>query len=609
MNVAGRMVLALALGGCGTEAPPAETPRLPAVSAPEPVVVAEPILEARDTAPVDTDGYEPPAEQRDAYDASAPKSVVDLALYRTASSVGAVTLTDLAPSIGVWYLVSVDHAGVPDTFHLENPLGEAQTLALDPSGAGLVISRDGASATCDLWSGSPSALEAARASKRVYAPVCDGALYVRNPALGAKTPLEWSADFLRDNVWGGEQITNTVKTTLFLDAERRDATLDGTTAALPSTVGPRAALVAPAYAGSLLDTPDLGLPLEGAPIGKLADGTPVGRAEVGAWYPITNVPGVWGSAVAAKFLDPSVFERSGDRARALEATEETSLVYTVAFDLDAFDLGYEVGTDHPRVGWSERLSSRQRDLTLPGPDGFDTVDPLVRTGELDPSYQVRFSAAFVGGFKRMHGAFREGPLEGKHYGFVEYGLELSKLQPGFATFIVWEDGRIELKTWTEDDAASLPHIRHARQNGVPVIEPDPVTGFGRAGDLVKDRAAGNWASSVQGDFRSVRSGACIQDTPRGRFLLYAWFSSATPSGMAHVMSGYGCTYGMLLDMNALEHTYLAIDVPDGQGGFEVRHLITGMEVLDRQRGSRAYQRFVGFADNRDFFYVLRKDAQ
>ncbi len=611
--VAGRIVGVLALAGCGTEVPPAApapaSPASPASPAPQrPAVVAvEPVAEVRDTAP-DADTLEPSAEQREAYEAIGPKSIVEQALYRTTSSLGGVTLIDLAPSIGVWHLVTVDHDGVPDTFHLENPLGVAQTLALDPSGAGVAITRDGVSTVCDLWGGSPSALEAARASKRVYAPVCDGAFYVRNPALGAKTPLEWSTDFLRDNVWGGEQITNTVKATLFADSERRDATLDGSTGQAPAAVGPLPALISPTYVGGIVDTPDLGLPLEGAPIGTAADGMPLGRAEVGVWYPITNVPGMYGSAVAAKFLDPSVFARSGDRARTLDYGEQTALVYTVAIDLDAYDLGYEVGTDHPRVSWSARLADEQKDLTRPGPDGFETLDPLVRTGELDPYYQARFAAAFVGGFKRMHGAFREGPLEGKHYGFVEYGLELSKLQPGYATFIVWDDGRVEFKTWTEDDAASLPRIRHARQNGVPVIEPDPVTGLGRAGDLVKDRAAGNWASSVEGDFRSVRSGACIQETPRGRYLLYSWFSSATPSGMAHVMSGYGCTYAMLMDMNALEHTYLAIDVPDGKGDFDVRHLITGMEVLDRQRGSRAYQRFVGFADNRDFFYVLRKDA-
>lgn len=609
--VARRIVGVLALAGCGSGPAGTEVPEVtsPPVSPREPVedVVIDPVA---DTARGDTDAADrPSAEQREAYDAVGIKSVLEQALYRTSASLGPVTLIDLAPEIGVWYVVTIERDGVLEAFHLENPWADAQTLSLDPAGGGLAITRDGATTVvCDVFSGSPSVLETARASKRVYAPVCDGAFYVRNPALGAKTPLEWSTDFLRDNVWGGEQITNTVKTTLFADSERRDATLDGTADGVPALVGPMPALVGSTYVGGLVNTPDLGLPYEGAPMGLAEDGTPVGRAEVGAWYPITNVPGMWGSAVAAQYLDRSVIERSGDRARTLDATEQTALVYTVAFDLDAYEIGYEVGTDHPRVSWSARLADDQKDLTRPGPDGFDTVDPLVRTGELDPYYQARFAAAFVGGFKRMHGAFREGPLAGKHYGFVEYGVELSKLQPGYATIIVWDDGRIELKTWTEDDALRLPNVRHARQNGIPVVVPDPDTGLGRAGDLVKDRMAGNWASSVEGDFRSVRSGACIQESPRGRYLLYSWFSSATPSGMAHVMSGYGCSYAMLLDMNALEHTYLAIDVPDDKGGFDVRHLITGMEVLDRQKGSVAYQRFVGFADNRDFFYVLRKDA-
>jgi hypothetical protein len=618
VSVVRRATWSLVFAGCGSAAErPEETYAPSTVLAPNTVITAlptiEPVEPAVETAsePKDTGAQgvldaESTLEQREAYEALRTKTIVEQAPFRKTTTQGPITLVDLAPTIGVWYLLSVEHDGVVDTFHLEDPWGTAQTLSID---AGvLAITRDGTTTFCDLWSGAPSALEAARTSKRVYAPICEGTLYVRNPALGAKTPLEWSTDFLRDHVWGGEELTNTVKGTLFLDAERRDATLDGTvdegTVALE--VGPEPAQIASMYVGGLVDTPDLGLPLDGAKFGRLEDGTVIGRAEVGAWYPITNVPGMWGSAIAPLYLDPAVIERSGDRVRTLDAAEQSALVYTIAFDLDAYELGYEVGTDHPRVGWSARLADEQKDLTLPGPDGFDNLEPLVRTGELDPSYQARFAGAFVGGFKRMHGAFREGPLAGVHYGFVEYGLELSKLQPDYATFIVWDDGQIELKTWTEDDADRLPHVRFARQNGVPVVEPDPATGLGRAHELVKDRMAGNWASSVEGDFRSVRSGACIQDTPRGRFLLYSWFSSATPSGMAHVMSGYGCTYAMLLDMNALEHTYLAIDVPDGKGDFDVKHLITGMEVLDRQRGSVAYQRFVGFADNRDFFYVLRK---
>jgi hypothetical protein len=63
---------------------------------------------------------------------------------------------------------------------------------------------------------------------------------------------------------------------------------------------------------------------------------------------------------------------------------------------------------------------------------------------------------------------------------------------------------------------------------------------------------------------------------------------------------------MLLDMNALEHTYLAVDaVRDGE--LAVEHLSTGMAVLDKTKRDATWQRFVGYADNRDFFYVLRRE--
>jgi hypothetical protein len=48
-------------------------------------------------------------------------------------------------------------------------------------------------------------------------------------------------------------------------------------------------------------------------------------------------------------------------------------VYLVAFDMDAFDIGYELGTDHPNLGWSSRPSNRHR---AAGPDGFSRPDPL-----------------------------------------------------------------------------------------------------------------------------------------------------------------------------------------------------------------------------------------
>ncbi len=64
---------------------------------------------------------------------------------------------------------------------------------------------------------------------------------------------------------------------------------------------------------------------------------------------------------------------------------------------------------------------------------------------------------------------------------------------------------------------------------------------------------------------------------------------------------------MLLDMNALEHTYLALYVPQ-EGEVHVEHLIPGMSAVDKSgQGGSLIPRFVGFADNRDLFYLIRRE--
>jgi hypothetical protein len=77
--------------------------------------------------------------------------------------------------------------------------------------------------------------------------------------------------------------------------------------------------------------------------------------------------------------------------------------------------------------------------------------------------------------------------------------------------------------------------------------------------------------------------------------------------MARVFQAYGCRYAMHLDMNALEHTYLAL-YTEKSGKTIVQHLIAGMSEVDRKGGDRIHPRFIGFPDDRDFFYLLRKEA-
>jgi hypothetical protein len=148
-------------------------------------------------------------------------------------------------------------------------------------------------------------------------------------------------------------------------------------------------------------------------------------------------------------------------------------------------------------------------------------------------------------------------------------------------------------------------VRFARQNGVPLIEPNLASGRSEPGALVTQWGPGNWSGSEDKRLRTLRAGLCLQEHAGHRFLVYGYFSDATPSAMATVFQGYDCRYAMLLDMNALEHTYLALYRRE-QGRFLIQHLVEGMSQLDKAGEGQYLPRFVGFPDNRDFFYLLRR---
>jgi len=171
-----------------------------------------------------------------------------------------------------------------------------------------------------------------------------------------------------------------------------------------------------------------------------------------------------------------------------------------------------------------------------------------------------------------------------------------------------DDGSVEMKTWEEADNRLLSRIKHARQSGVPIVELDEASQSPVPGRLVGQWGAGNWSGSEDAKLRTVRAGAAIQSRNGKRFLIYAMFSTATPSAMARVFQAYDCRYAMMLDMNALEHTYLAVYRNAGSG-LAIDHLLEGMSVLDKPSAGQPVPRFVGFPDNRDFFYVMQRDVK
>jgi hypothetical protein len=551
------------------------------------------------------------AQQRIEYDSGTTKTILELQPFRSQSrsslrradgTPGVATLTNLNPYINAWYLLTLQWQGDPtaSAYHLEDARSQALRLLPGDPDTLRVAGADGS--VCTLWTRRGDApLETARRTRLPYAPLCEQQVYLRNPVAGHQTSLEQVTDFLRDRVWGGEQVISLVKETLYQDSfiERRGNEAAHDIAEEPaSPLLPWAAAVAADRAMDPIDPQHLEIAWAAA-----------GRQLLpGRWYSVANLAGVFVSVIAPEDIDAAILMGHERSVNPLDRVESGALVYLVGFDLDRLDLHFVLGTDHPRLDWSPRAT---RDPALPGPDGVASAAPLVTNGMVSPADAGSTVATFAGGFKRSHGAFRYGALaqrnHGSHYGFIEDGVIFSKLQPGLATVVVLDDGKVDARTWTLADNLLLPHVRYARQNGVPLIEYDPARRVGIPGDLVNRWGPGNWSGSANVDLRTLRAGLCLQDTGQRRFLIYGYFSAATPSAMARVFQAYHCRYALHLDMNALEHTYLALYIHGARQRI-VEHLIRGMFAVDRRSGTRFVPRFLGFPDDRDFFYFTQRTA-
>jgi hypothetical protein len=551
-------------------------------------------------------------------EAAAPKNILDLQPFRQTSSTriasdkgvqGTATLVNLNPAVNAWYVLEVAwQDGSRSSYHLENPQARSARLFLDPRyPSGIEISQGNTQSPCSLFESRPNGpLDQARNSQAPYASLCDGRLFLRNPTKGHRTKLEAEAEFFRTQVWGGEKVA-VIFHHLLEDSHRETASLTDTTAqggtgrsGDNAEDAPLPALIDPKYAGRVLTPSGLGITMDNAH----------NTVMPGAWYSASGNPGVYVSLIEPQLIERTILESYKAIVNPLDSVEASSLCYLVAFDLDRFDLGYELGTEHPSTEWSDHIQPGMRDAKLSGPDGIGTIGPLVPTGIVSPEFVSKTVATFAGGFKRMHGAFKYGELatrnHGSHYGFAEDGVVFSKLQPGLATIFVFDDGSVQMKTWQAQDDGILPKIKHARQNGVPLVEFDERSQETFPGRLVNQWGPGNWSGSEEMKLRTIRAGAALQSNGRKRFLIYAVFSDATPSAMTRVFQAYRCHYAMHLDMNALEHTYLALYRRAGSQLF-VNYLLTGMSEVDKTDSGGEVPRFLGYPDNRDFFYVMRRD--
>lgn len=554
------------------------------------------------------------ARQQAQFDANVPKTILELQPFRSESQVtttdangvkGIATLVNLNPYVGTWYLLSLDwgSGGKSTQYHLESPHPQSLRLVQAEPGTVRLVGGDKFSCTTPIDS-KQGLLEATTAAGLPYAPLCERTLYVRNQVKGHATSLERATDFLRDHVWGGEQVITLVKDKVYRDKFLDKAAVAAGAGAAPepsSPSDPMIPMLAPESAGRSIVADHLGLDLA----------VSTDDLDPGRWYAVRDLPAVSVSIIAPQYIDASVRLARRPTLNPVDPVEAGALVYLVAFDTERLNFHYAIGTEHPRLDWSERALATSRDPRLPGPDGVGAAAPLVTNGMVSPADVNGTIAAFAAGFKRAQGAFRYGPLAtqnyGSHYGFIQQGIVFSKLQPELASVVIMDDGTVDLRTWRTADRSLLPHIRDARQNGVPLIEYDAAKRTSATGRFVNLWGPGNWSGSAGEDLRSLRAGLCLQENGSHSFLIYGYFSAATPSTMARVFEAYHCRYAMHLDMNALEHTYLALYVRRGNQRV-VEHLIDEMQVVDRTSRGQLAPRFLAFPDDRDFFYVTGREA-
>jgi len=504
-------------------------------------------------------------------------SVQSKAALSTATTPDGTTieLADLNPSIGRWILLKLPALdGKARWAHLD--LGQEGTsrASLSKDGNLIITPRDGKPVVCKL--DTPASRDIiAKTYSEPFTAICGGAAFIRSkPAKGYKSNIESVTDWLRSQGPMGEKLI-TWRKDLFPHAGD-----------IAQDVSSPASVTSPRSDGPPNATLALGSP-SSISTANLALRTGSPKIAPGSWAPVIGAPGVWASIHAPSYA-PSVFS---------DRKASDSLAYLMAIELELHDPRYSLGVDHPAVGWSSRAPAPH---TSGGPDGFENIDPIDRVGMVPPWAMTQLTAVIAGGFKREHSAFKAGPLStknnGSHYGFVEAGVVLSKLNPGLATFFQRAGEAPQIKLWGPDDEAKgVDKLIFARQNGLPLID------NGSLGNDLDINYLGNWSGNAEGNAQTMRSALCVAERGSKKFIIYGVFSSAVPKDMAQLLKSYGCLNAMQMDMNAPALTYAAVVVKDDKGQMRYIPLIGSMD--DKNFGGTG--RFTTTPDTRDFIYFAR----
>ncbi len=553
-------------------------------------------------------------------------SVLDLQSFKTEQRLSnargdSVALINLNPNVNAWYLIEVNIGGQSNTLHLEVPALRGDPMKrpkLSLCRDGLLFSVEGKDPlTYPLWAAAasnapepldtvelnsqpimPDVFKSDHAFTSAYNVICDGMVIIRSQKAGVATRLESATDLLRETRIGGWFVEK-AKPYLIPEPEMGDDGHGTATAQAHSESYPLDAQVDESQLTLFGSPQNLGIETD----------APDKKIYYGRWYKAVKHPHVFVSMMKPTLASKAILESYKDRvgvigSRDRRRREAEALVYLVAYDLRYFRFGYALGADHPKLDWSPRATHSG---AAKGPDGFDSRKPLSTIGALPPYYSPYIAATFTGGFKREHGAFKDGAFSrvnsGSHFGFMEQGTVFSTLKPGLASIVIGLDGSFNMVTWPNETPPWFTKLAHVRQNCVPLIEGRDANGISMPGTLVNDWGAGSWSGDQAGDFVTLRGSAAMQESSNDRFLLFAYFTGATPNAMARTFQAYRCSYAMLLDMNTPNYCFTALYTHDPDGK------VNGVEYLHKEMAANNGQvgdlKFLQRNDTRDFFYALR----
>ncbi|MFW7379662.1 MAG: hypothetical protein ACOH5I_12690 [Oligoflexus sp.] len=479
-------------------------------------------------------------------------------------------LRNLNPMIGSWYILHVQETKKKQnrfTFHIEVPADK--TVMINLHKIGLQFNEE----VCPLWENPKFDLLAVDFSKHTdpYFPICEGTAFIRlaKPSNTKISSTESISRLLRQNFESGEKVINLVKPYLVSLAAEQGSNVYGKSGPKkPEMKEPTAALVS--YKDDRVPFAakhQIGINLK-QDLEQLA---------YGKWYETEMHQGIYVSLMTPEWITDSIKSSFPDRVNALNNKEADKLAYLIAYDLDLYQAEYVAGLQQPGIRNPNALQKQ-----------------FVPVGNV-PAYRRQDTVGvFIGGFQQRHGRIKRGPHKGKVYGYTQNGVTLENLSPGLATFIS-TGKRADIISWSQASSVQQQLVS-ARQNGVPIIENSEPHA------LVKNWGWGNWSGDSEGRLQSIRSAICIQNQNNKRYLIFAAFTSATPSSMAKVLQSYQCQMAMHLDMNAYMYVHNAIINYEKSDKVDVEYLHQEMEY---PKGLKRH-RYILDNNERDFFYVYRK---